>query len=106
MTPEELTRRRFLTRAAAGALVAGTASALLPARPAWAAPAKAGEVAPGFTVNATNAAPENLASYNGTVEALDGTNHQCPYVRQHYEHSNMHRLQREGTRHAVVPLSL
>jgi len=47
MTPEELTRRRFLTRAAAGALVAGTAAALLPARPAWAAPAKVGEAAPG-----------------------------------------------------------
>jgi len=106
MTPEELTRRRFLTRAAAGALVAGTASALLPARPAWAAPAKVGEVAPGFTVNATNGSPVSLASYKGKVVVLEWTNHECPYVRKHYESGNMQSLQREATGQGVVWLTL
>ena len=106
MTPEELTRRRFLTRAAAGALVAGTASALLPARPAWAAPAKVGEVAPGFAVNATNGSPVSLASYKGKVVVLEWTNHECPYVRKHYESGNMQGLQREATGQGVVWLTV
>jgi len=106
MTPEELTRRRFLTRAAAGALVAGTASALLPARPSWAAPAKVGEVAPGFAVNATNGSPVSLASYKGKVVVLEWTNHECPYVRKHYESGNMQGLQRDATGQGVVWLTV
>src|SRR5258705_12238053 len=102
MPAEELPRRRFLTRAAAGALVAGTAAALLPARPAWAAPAKVGEAAPGFTVNATNGSPVSLASYKGKVVVLEWTNHECPYGRKHYEPGNMQGLQREATGQGVV----
>jgi peroxiredoxin len=106
MTPEQLPRRSFLTRTAAGALLAGTASALLPARPAWAAPAKVGELAPGFTVNATTGSPVSLASYKGKVVVLEWTNHDCPYVRKHYETGNMQGLQREATGQGVVWLTV
>jgi len=106
MTHEQLTRRSFLTRTAAGALLAGTASTLLSSRPAWAAPAKVGEPAPGFTVNATTGSPVSLASYKGKVVVLEWTNHDCPYVRKHYETGNMQGLQREATGQGVVWLTL
>jgi peroxiredoxin len=106
MTHEQLTRRSFLTRTAAGVLVAGTASTLLSSRPAWAAPAKVGEPAPGFTVNATTGSPVSLVSYKGKVVVLEWTNHDCPYVRKHYETGNMQGLQREATGQGVVWLTL
>ena len=106
MTPEQQTRRSFLTRAAAGALVVGTASTLLRARPAWAAPAKVGEPAPAFTVNATTGSPVSLAAYKGKVVVLEWTNHDCPYVLKHYETGNMQGLQREATGQGVVWLTL
>src|SRR5712692_4544952 len=106
MTPQELSRRSFLTRTAAGVLVAGTASTLLPSRPAWAAPAKVGEPAPGFTVNATTGSPASLGSYKGKIVVLEWTNHDCPYVRKHYETSNMQSLQRDAIGQGVVWLTL
>ena len=106
MSPHELSRRSFLTRTAAGVVLAGTASALLPARPVWAAVAKVGEPAPAFTVNATNGSPVSLAAYKGKVVVLEWTNHDCPYVRKHYETGNMQGLQREATGQGVVWLTL
>jgi peroxiredoxin len=106
MTPQELSRRSFLTRTAAGVVLAGAASALLPARAASAATAKVGEPAPGFTVNATNGSPVSLAAYKGKVVVLEWTNHDCPYVRKHYETGNMQGLQREATGQGVVWLTV
>jgi peroxiredoxin len=106
MSPHELSRRSFLTRTAAGVVLAGTASALLPARTVWAAVAKVGEPAPAFTVNATSGSPVSLASYKGKVVVLEWTNHDCPYVRKHYETGNMQGLQREATGQGVVWLTL
>ena len=81
MSAELIGRRRFLARAGTGLVLAGTASPLLSTRPAWAAVAKVGEAAPGFTVNATNGSPVSLGSYQGKVVVLEWTNHDCPYVR-------------------------
>ena len=106
MSPSELSRRSFLTRTAAGAVLVGTASALLPAPPVWAAVAKVGEPAPAFTVNATTGSPVSLASYKGKVVVLEWTNHDCPYVRKHYETGNMQALQKETTAQAVVWLTV
>lgn len=107
MTMPRLTRRHFLTRTAAGALVAGTASsALFSTSSAWAATAKVGEAAPGFTVNATDGSPVSLASYKGKVVVLEWTNHDCPYVRKHYDTGNMQGLQREATGQGVVWLTV
>jgi len=106
MSPQPIGRRSFLARTGTGLVLAGTASALLPARPAWAAPAKVGEPAPGFTVNATNGSPVSLASYKGKVVVLEWTNHDCPYVRKHYESGNMQGLQRDATGQGVVWLTV
>ena len=90
-----------------GLVLAGTAvRRALPTRPAWAATAKVGEAAPGFTVNATNGSPVSLASYKGKVVVLEWTNHDCPYVRKHYDSSNMQGLQSEATGQGVVWLTV
>ena len=106
MSAELIGRRRFLARTGTGLVLAGTASSLLSTRPAWAAVAKVGEAAPGFTVNATNGSPVSLGSYNGKVVVLEWTNHDCPYVRKHYDSGNMQSLQREATGQGAVWLTV
>jgi peroxiredoxin len=96
---EPLSRRRFLASTSA-AIVAGGAS------PAWAATAKVGEPAPAFTAPATSGAPVSLADHKGKAVVLEWTNHDCPYVRKHYETGNMQALQREATGQGVVWLTL
>jgi peroxiredoxin len=106
MSAELIGRRSFLARTGTGLVLAGGASSLLSARPAWAAVAKVGEGAPGFTVNATNGSPVSLASYKGKLVVLEWTNHDCPYVRKHYDTGNMQSLQREAARQGVVWLTV
>jgi peroxiredoxin len=96
---EPLSRRRFLASTGA-AIVAGGASS------AWAATAKVGEPAPAFTGTSTNGSPVSLADQKGKVVVLEWTNHDCPYVRKHYETGNMQALQREATAQGVVWLTL
>ena len=107
MSAELIGRRSFLTRTGTGLVLAGTASsALFGTRPAWAATAKVGEPAPGFTVNATNGSPVSLGTYKGKIVVLEWTNHDCPYVRKHYDSGNMQALQRETTGQGVVWLTM
>ena len=106
MSAELIGRRSFLARTGTGLVLAGGASSLLSARPAWAAVAKVGEAAPGFTVNATNGSPVSLASYKGKLVVLEWTNHDCPYVRKHYDTGNMQSLQREAAGQGVVWLTV
>src|SRR6185503_3922644 len=99
-------RRRFLTRTGAALLIGGALPALRP-RAAWAAvQAKVGEAAPAFTAPATSGTPVSLASYQGKIVVLEWTNHECPYVRKHYETGNMQALQREATGQGVIWLTL
>jgi peroxiredoxin len=106
MSAELIGRRSFLARTGTGLVLAGGASSLLSARPAWAAVAKVGEGAPGFTVNATNGSPVSLASYKGKLVVLEWTNHDCPYVRKHYDTGNMQSLQREAAGQGAVWLTV
>jgi peroxiredoxin len=106
MSFEPITRRSFLTRTGAGLVLAGAAASLVPARSAWAAPAKVGEPAPGFTVTASSGSPVSLGAYKGKVVVLEWTNHDCPYVRKHYDSGNMQSLQRDATAQGVVWLTV
>jgi peroxiredoxin len=99
-----ITRRRFLVRAGGAAAVGAAGSALVP-HPARAA-AKVGEPAPGFTSTSSRGAPVALAEYRGKIVVLEWTNHECPYVRKHYETGNMQALQREATGQGVVWLTV
>jgi len=101
-----MTRRTFV----AGTTLAGLATVAgrgILASPAWAAGvAKVGENAPAFTTAATNGRSVSLADQRGKIVVLEWTNHDCPYVRKHYDSSNMQTLQKEITAQGVVWLTL
>jgi len=100
-----MSRRQFLTRTGAVVLVGGAST--LGGRPSWAAvAAKVGEPAPAFTATSTAGSPVSLGSYKGQVVVLEWTNHECPYVRKHYESGNMQALQRETTGQGIVWLTI
>jgi peroxiredoxin len=99
MSNDRLTRRTFL--AATGL------AALAKTAPAWASTvAKVGAAAPAFTSAATSGKPVTLGDYRGRIVVLEWTNHDCPYVRKHYETGNMQTLQKEATDKGVVWLTV
>jgi peroxiredoxin len=67
---------------------------------------KVGVAAPAFTSTATTGKKVSLADYQGRVVVLEWTNHECPYVRKHYESGNMQLLQREATGQGVTWLTI
>jgi peroxiredoxin len=106
MTPEPLSRRAFLVRAGSAAALIGAVDSFARALPAEAAAAKVGEAAPAFTSTSTAGTTVSLAEYKGKLVVLEWTNHDCPYVRKHYETGNMQALQREATGADVVWLTI
>ena len=97
-----ITRRTFLGSTALAALAHGG-----PFRPfvASAAP-KVGLPAPVFTSTATDGKPVSLGDHKGKVVVLEWTNHDCPYVRKHYETGNMQAIQKDATGQGVVWLTI
>src|SRR5687767_9439833 len=85
-------------------LAVATGLALL-ASSAVAAP-KIGEPAPEFRAVDVQGAERSLAEFRGKTVVLEWTNHECPYVRKHYESGNMQSLQKAATGEGVVWLSL
>jgi peroxiredoxin len=106
MTPEPLSRRDFLVRTGSAAALIGAIDGLARALPAEAAAAKVGEAAPAFTSTSTSGAAVSLAEHRGKLVILEWTNHDCPYVRKHYDTGNMQALQRETTGAGVVWLTI
>src|SRR5215467_7643641 len=103
---ETMSRRHFLTTTGIFILVGQAASTVGPS-PSWgAAAAKVGEPAPDFTAPSTKGTPVSLDAYKGKVVVLEWTNHECPYVRKHYETGNMQALQKELTGEGVVWLTI
>jgi peroxiredoxin len=86
------------------AALAGAAT--LAARGRAQAAATVGQPAPAFTATATGGSPVSLADQRGKVIVLEWTNHECPYVRKHYESGNMQTLQKEARGKDVVWLTL
>jgi hypothetical protein len=102
MTQRALTRRTFL--AGTGLVILGRGGLLTPP-PAWAA-AKVGAAAPAFTSTSTSGKAVSLADYRDQIVVLEWTNHDCPYVRKHYDTGNMQALQAEATGQSVIWLSI
>ncbi|MBM0742046.1 thioredoxin family protein [Phormidium sp. CLA17] len=71
-----------------------------------AAPVRVGQPAPNFTATDSNGKTHQLSNFKGKTVVLEWTNHQCPYVRKHYESSNMQKLQKQATGKGVVWLSV
>ena len=102
MSEASLGRRAFLAGTSLIALAPGGIA--LP-RSVWAA-AKVGEPAPAFSINATTGKAVSLGDQRGKLVVLEWTNHDCPYVRKHYESGNMQALQKEAAASGVVWLTV
>jgi len=71
------------------------------------AAATVGQPAPAFSLVSSGGGPAvSLADQRGKLVVLEWTNHDCPYVRKHYETQNMQRLQKDATGRGVVWLTV
>ena len=68
--------------------------------------AKIGSPAPDFTLTDTNGKSHSLSSLKGKTVVLEWFNKDCPYVRKHYESSNMQALQKKYSDQGVVWLTV
>ncbi|MCA0301965.1 MAG: redoxin domain-containing protein [Proteobacteria bacterium] len=85
-------------------IVGSAAVALLPAVAAAAGP-DVGQPAPLFTATDSTGKTWSLADLKGKVVVIETTNHDCPYVRKHYNAGNMQAQQREAASKGVVWLT-
>lgn len=65
-----------------------------------------GEPAPDFTGIDTSGKRHALSDFRGKPVVLEWTNHDCPYVRKHYNSGNMQQQQQAATEQGAVWLSL
>ena len=65
-----------------------------------------GQPAPDFTGVDSNGNQHTLSQYQGKTVVLEWTNHDCPYVKKHYNSGNMQKLQKQATTDGVVWLSI
>jgi len=75
---------------------------MLAAPPALAAEAQIGEPAPAFTLTGIDGRSVSLEDFAGQTVVLEWTNHQCPFVKKHYDGGNMQRQQAEATGKGVA----
>jgi len=92
-------------RTARGPLAAAIAVVLGLPGMVWPA-AVVGQAAPSFTLPDTHGAQRALADFRGKIVVLEWLNHDCPFVRKHYDSGNMQRLQAKHTARGVVWLSI
>ncbi|MEQ1519615.1 MAG: thioredoxin family protein [Usitatibacteraceae bacterium] len=70
------------------------------------AAAVVGQPAPAFTLTDTNGKTVSLGDYKGKTVVLEWHNPECPFVKKHYESSNMQSLQSKYTKDGVVWLAV
>lgn len=87
------------------AVITFTAAILAFALPAQAMP-KPGSPAPGFTGVTSKGQEISLSDFAGQKVILEWTNHDCPYVRKHYESGNMQELQEDMTADGVAWITI
>jgi peroxiredoxin len=98
MSGRQTMNRWMIAAGAAAALVAGGASVQ--------AEAKVGKPAPAFSATDTEDRTRSLDEFKGQFVVLEWFNDECPFVRKHYDSSNMQRLQTEWTERGVVWLTV
>ena len=67
---------------------------------------KVGDPAPSFSLVDTNGKQHALDDFKGKVVVLEWFNHDCPFVKKHYDSGNMPALQSRYTAKDVVWLSI
>lgn len=97
-------KRRQFHRFALGAMVAGVVSSFNPLSAL--ADAAVDRAAPEFSAITAEGKTLSLSSLRGKTVVLEWTNHECPFVRKHYESGNIPRLQKEATAAGVVWLQV
>ena len=65
-----------------------------------------GQAAPEFKAVDTYGKEHSLSQYRGKWVVLEWVNHQCPYVRKHYDNNVMQALQKKYADNGVVWLSV
>jgi hypothetical protein len=70
------------------------------------AQAKVGDPAPAFSLVDTNGREHALGDFKGKIVVLEWFNHDCPFVKKHYDSGNMPGLQSRYTGKDVVWLSI
>ncbi|MCC7527721.1 MAG: thioredoxin family protein [Candidatus Melainabacteria bacterium] len=65
-----------------------------------------GKPAPAFSLKDWDGKTRKLADYKGKIVVLEWFNHGCPFVKKHYDSSNMQDLQKTYTGKGVVWLSI
>jgi len=97
-----MTSRRQLLVGAATFAVGGVVA---PRRSA-ATVATVGSPAPTFSLASSTGPTISLADQRGRIVVLEWTNHDCPYVRKHYDAGNMQAIQKEATGQGIVWLTV
>ena len=87
-------------------MLGGAALALAPAAAFATTSPDLGKPAPAFSAVDSNGKSWSLADLKGKVVVLETTNHDCPYVRKHYNGKNMQAQQREAAAKGVVWLTV
>lgn len=99
-------RRTLMLGTSAGlTMVAAGGMTMLSSRPAHAAP-QVGKPAPDFTAVDSNGKTHKLSELRGKLVALEWTNHDCPYVRKHYNAGNMQAIQKQAADAGIVWLTV
>ncbi len=88
------------------AAVVGASALLHQTAFAVGATAEPGAMAPDFTAMGIDGKTYKLSDFRGKTVVLEWTNHDCPFVRKHYESGNMQSLQKEATGAGVVWLTI
>jgi peroxiredoxin len=95
-----LTRQSFIAGLALAGLSLTCAAALAEST------AKVGQPAPAFKAVDADGKMRDLAEFKGKTVILEWTNHDCPYVRKHYNSATMQTLQKDMAKEGVVWLSV
>lgn len=80
--------------------IAMIALVLATSAPALAAP-EVGKPAPVIETTDVHGENFNLADHKGSIVVLEWSNHECPFVKKHYESGNMQKLQETATADGV-----
>ena len=67
---------------------------------------RVGEVAPAISIAGINGSKMDLQNYLGKIIILEWKNHDCPFVRKHYETGNMQMLQKYVTENGGLWFSI
>jgi len=65
-----------------------------------------GQIAPDFSLPNTDGTDMSLSDFEGQYRVLEWTNPDCPFVKKHYDSTNMQNLQDIYTKKGVIWLSI